>query len=323
MSTEKETVIHYTVIKLYIYRISSLNFFLKKGRKMRKVNQIVLFLLICTTFIFAKDVLVKGTVKSFATGDVIDGAAVFALGINMTAMAIPDSVDTFYTNASGYFEKTIQVEDGDNTLIFGAQKENYLVKTDMKAYLFTSIPSEVDLGDVLLKTIDDASDTLKVSGVVLDSITNLPVSGATVMITSGVIGDITIDSLTTNDNGEFQGAMPYIPGENALFNFLLYSVSKDKYNTKADTSNISENGIIDLGDIFISPIITPITKIFNNGLSIKPTHFTVYSLQGKKIYSGTMRSYARFKKSDFSNQQFIIKYFKNGNLLAAEKVLKK
>lgn len=293
-----------------------------KGSFMKKLK-VVISLLILISLISAKDVLVKGTVKSFATEEPIANAAVSAMGVNMNMAAFPTALDTFFTDETGYFEKTIQVEDSDNILFYGAQKDGYLIKTNMELFIFGGIPAEVNIGDVLLKTIADATDTLEVAGSVIDSLTKEPLVGANVMISSGVVGDITIDSFSTDNDGNFAGKMPYIPGENALFNFAFYGVSKDQYEAKGDTTAISSDGAINLGEVELVPVNTPIVNIIKNIVNIKPTHFKVYSLQGKEIYSGSMSSFAKLNKKDFSNQQFVIKYFKEKSLVSVEKVLKK
>lgn len=271
----------------------------------------------------AKDVVVSGTVKSFATEEPIPTAAVFAVGMNLTAITMPDSVDTFYTDLNGNFSITIQVKDDDNIMISGALKEGYLVKTDLEMYFLGSIPAQVDLGDILLKTTADATDTLEVSGSVIDSINKIPVPNAKVVLTSGVIGDITIDSLFTNEIGEFVAKLPYIPGDNAMFNFMIYNVSEDLYIAKGDTATIPSNKEIDLGVIELVRINTPITPLLKNLSKLVPTHFSLYSLRGMKIYSGTINEFENLNKIKFSNQQFIIKYFKNDILIGTEKIINK
>ncbi len=280
----------------------------------------ILLLVVCVS---AKDVLVTGTVKSYATGDPIANAAVFAIGANLTMTAIPDSVDTFYTDDNGAFSKTIQVLDADNVLAFGAQKDGYLIKTSMIPYIFTPIPTEADLGDILLKTIDDATDTLEVSGVVVDSVTQSPVADASIILTSGVIGDIVIDTFKTDNVGVLDVKMAYIPGDNPMFNFIFYGVSKDLYESVADSATIDQNNSVDLGTVELVKINTPITPIFNHMSSLLPTHFSVYSLQGKKIYSGSLNDFSELKSIKFSNQQFVIRYFRNEHFIGSEKVLNK
>lgn len=283
----------------------------------------VLSILLFAACVSAKDVLVTGTVKSYANGDPIPNAAVFAIGASFTMTAIPEDVDTFYTDENGAFSKTIQVSDEDNVLAFGAQKDGYLIKTSIIPYLFTPIPTEADLGDILLKTIDDATDTLKVTGLVVDSATQSPVPDASVILTSGVIGDIAIDTFTADNAGVIDIKMPYIPGDNPMFNFIFYSVSKDLYTSVADSASIQQDGSVDLGTVELVKINTPITQIFNHVSTLAPTHFAVYSIQGKKIYSGSIKDFRELKNIKFSNQQFVIKYYRNENLIGAEKILKR
>lgn len=288
---------------------------------MKKAFISILSILLFAVFVSAKDVVITGTVKSFATGDVIASAAVFAFGTDLANLTIPDNVDSFYTDLNGNFSKTIQVADNANVLIYGAQKEGYLIKSVPILYIVSPMPTEVNVGDILLKTIDDATDTLKVDGIVIDSATQDPVSNATVVLASGVIGDITIDTFTTDNAGVLNAKLPYIPSDNPMFNFIFFGVSKELYSSVSDTAAIGQNGSIDLGTIEIVKINTPITPLFASITKLAPTHFSVYSLQGKRIYSGPISTFGKLKRNKFSNQQFIIKYFKNENLIGTEKIL--
>lgn len=290
---------------------------------MKKIS-IILIVLALASFTSAKEVLVTGTVKSFATNEVIESAAVFALGASLTMTTIPDSVDTFFTDSNGSFSKTITVPDGSDVLVYGAQKEGYLIKNELQMYFIIGIPDQVDLGDIFLKTLGDATDTLEIIGSVIDSISKEPVAEANVLLTSGAFGDITIDTVKTDNNGNFEANLPFIPSDNgALFNFMLYNVSKELYASKGDTAGISSDNTVDIGAIEIVKINTPVTPIFNHISRFAPTHFSVYTLQGKKIHSGSMSKFAKLKKSDFSNQQLIIKFFRNDNLVSVEKIIKK
>lgn len=271
---------------------------------------------------FTKDVTVSGIVKAAATSQTISEATVMLFGGTMDMSSIPDTMDTVFTGSDGTFEKTITVPEDATILFYGASKEGYLAKTDIKQYLLTPMPTEIDVGDILLKTIDEAKDTLYVSGAVVDSITQDPLPDVKIRITSGLIGDITIDSLMSDAQGEFEGKIPYIPGTSPLFNAISYGAEKDEYTPKGDTAGIPDNGIIDLGTIELVKVniaikYYPIQKL----KMLRPTHIAVYSVNGKLIYEGPFNDHKVFDILNTANQQVLIKYHRNNKLLGVIKDL--
>ncbi len=269
----------------------------------------------------AGEVKVSGSVKEFASNQPVPSAAVFALSANLNMSTIPDTMDTFYTESDGTFEYVITAKDDDRILIYGAQKESFLIKSEMKNYLLSSIPAQVDLGDILLKKPDDAKDTLEIKGAVVDSVTQAPLPDAKVIVTSGVIGDISVDSFTTDAQGTFVGKLPYIPGSNILFNFLFFNATKDNYDPKSDTANIPSNEIVDLGTIELNRNNTSIVFPSNKFTTVRPTHIALFSLQGKRIYYGPIEACNLLKKTEISNQQVIVRCFRNEKLIGTVKNL--
>ncbi len=267
----------------------------------------------------AKEVTISGTVKESATSQPVPTAAVFAIAASLDMGTMPDSVDTFYTETDGTFEIVITAKDDDQILIYGAQKEGFLVRSEMQNYILTPMPEQVDAGDILLKTTDEAKDTLQIKGVVVDSVTQAPLPGASVIVTSGVVGDISVDSFSTDAQGAFEGKLPYIPGENSLFNFLFFNAAKESYDSKGDTAGIPENEIVDLGTIEMNPTNTSIALPPKKFTTLKPTHISIFSLQGKRIYCGPVKTCNLLKKQEFSNQQVIVRYFRNEKLVGTAK----
>jgi hypothetical protein len=292
---------------------------------MKKVSSVLiclfLILLIFSHAGFTKDVTVSGTVKAAATNEPINEASVALFGGTLDMSTIPDSIDTVFTGSDGTFEATITVPENANILFYGAHKEGYLAKTDIKQYLLTPMPTEIDVGDILLKTIDDAKDTLRVSGTVVDSITQEPLSDVKIRVTSGLIGDITIDSLTSDAQGKFDGKIPYIPGTNPLFKAIFYSAEKDGYIPKGDTAGIPDNEIIDLGTIELVEENIAIKYPIQKFKMQQPTHIAVYSMNGKLIYEGPFNHQKVFDILNTANQQVLIRYYRNNKLLGVIKDL--
>ncbi len=286
-------------------------------------TQMYLFLsiLIISNVIYAKDVTVSGTVKADATGQPISEAMVTAFGASLDMSSMPDSIDTIVTGSDGTFEMTITVADNANVLFYGGFKDGYLAKTDIKQYILQPMPTAVNVGDILLKTMADATDTLQVSGTVVDSITREPLPNTKIRVTSGLIGDITIDSLTSDAQGNFEGKIPYIPGTNPLFKAIFYAAEKDGYVPKGDTAGIPDNEIIDLGTIELVENTNPIKHNLQPIKILQPTHVAVYSVQGKLLYKGLINNYSIPNKLKTSNQQIIVRYYRNNKLLGVIKNL--
>ena len=281
---------------------------------------LTLIVILCSHAAFAKDVTVSGTVKADATGQPIDEATVILFGGTLDMSSMPDSVDTFYTGSDGTFEKTITVPDNANILFYGGSKEGYLAKTAINQYLLTPMPTEIDVGDILLKTIDEAQDTLYVSGNVVDSLTQDPLPDVKIRITSGLIGDITVDSLFSDAQGEFEGKIPYIPSTSPLFNAIFYGAEKDEYTPKNDTAGIPDNEIIDLGTIELVKINIAIKYYPLQKLTmLQPTHIAVYSLNGKLIYEGPFSDKKVLNIVNTANQQVLIRYYRSNKLLGVIK----
>ena len=262
---------------------------------------------------FAKTLPVKGVVKAEATNLPIDSAMVVLFEGSPSMSTMPSTFDTIFTKSDGTFQKTITISDTAGGLISGVYKTGYLAKTAFKLFV-TGIPNSVDLGTILLKTIADAKDTLQVKGLVIDSITKQPLQDAIIVVTSGLIGDITIDSIPTGADGRFDEKIPYIKNS-PLFNEMIYIASKTGYVTKGGRKAIPQNQIVDLGTI---ELYNPNIAIKNTVIKLirsKPTHVAIYTLNGKMIYKGTIAHYRQALDRLSSSQQLVIRYYRNDMLI--------
>lgn len=284
-------------------------------------SYLIIIVLFLSQILFAKEVTVKGTVKAAATNQPVPQAMVVLFGGTMDMSTMPDTMDTVITENDGTFELTITVTENANVLFSGAHKEGFLAKTAMKPYLLLPMPTQINLGDILLKTIADAKDTLTISGSVIDSITKDPIAGAKIRVTSGLIGDITIDSLTSGADGKFVGRIPYIPSTSPLFNAIFYGAEKDEYTPKGDTAGIPSNEIIDLGAIELVKINIAVRYPFKRLNKLQPTHIAVYSLNGKLLYEGLYSKIKIFNLLRTSNRHLIVRYYRNDKLLGTIKDL--
>jgi len=284
---------------------------------MRRTRLIGAFLLTAVAgFIisgFAKSLPVNGVVKAEATNQPIDSAMIVLFEGSLSMSTMPTTFDTIFTNKDGTFQKTITITDTAKGLISAVYKTGYLAKTAFKPFI-TGIPNSVDLGTILLKTIADAKDTLQVKGLVVDSITKQPLQNALIVITSGLIGDITIDSIVTGADGRFNEKIPYIKNS-PLFNEMIYFASKTDYQPKGGRKAIPANEIVDLGTI---ELYNPNIAIKNTVIKLiqgEPTHVAVYTLNGKMIYKGTTALFQKALNGLSSSQQLIIRYYRNDMLV--------
>jgi len=263
--------------------------------------------------VYGKTLPVNGVVKAASNNQPIDSAMVVLFEGSLSMSTMPSTFDTIFTNKDGTFQKTITISDTAGGMISAVYKTGYLAKTAFKPFI-TGIPNSVDLGTILLKSTADAKDTLGVKGLVIDSITKQPLQNAVVVITSGLIGDITIDSIVTGADGRFNEKIPYIKNS-PLFNEMIYFASKTDYQPKGGRKAIPANEIVDLGTI---ELYNPNIAIKNTVIKLiqgEPTHVAVYTLNGKMIYKGTTALFQKALNGLSSSQQLIIRYYRNDMLV--------
>lgn len=266
---------------------------------------------------YAKSLPVNGVVKAEGTNKPIDSAMVVLFEGSMSMTGAPATFDTVFTKADGTFQKTITISDTAKGMISAVYKTGYLAKTAFKPFL-TGIPNSVDLGTILLKTTADAKDTLQVKGLVIDSITKQPLENAIIVVTSGLLGDISIDSISTGADGRFNEKIPYIKNS-PLFNEMIYFASKTDYAQKGGRKAIPANEIVDLGTIELVKQSIQIKNPFIKLIQIKPTHIAVYTVHGKMLHRGRITEYPKVMNKLSSSQQLVIRYYRNDVLVEESK----
>ncbi len=286
----------------------------------RKTGLMCIFVIvsICYSILFAKEVKVSGFVKTFSNNQPIDSAMVVIFETDLSMSSAPSSFDTTFSQTNGAFNMVITVSDTCKMLVYAAYKPGFLAKSATRMFLLQPVPNDLKLGEIKLKTIDDAKDTLQVKGKTVDSLTSEAIADALLVITSGLIGDITIDSVRSGTNGEFDTKIPFIPSS-GLFNSMIYLASKDEYEPKQGMQDIPQNRVVDLGTVKMYKIGNPIKNPYQILYNAKPNQVKIYAINGKLLYTGSIDR-ATIKSAKFvTNQQVIVRYFKDNKLIGTLK----
>jgi hypothetical protein len=248
-----------------------------------------LFMLSLMGFSFAaqRTVTVSGVVVDSVTGQPVPNAIVLLLDTNITDITQIDSVDintlkpdTAFTSTDGSFSKTITTAATNLILAYMIVKEGYAIYLTGTIMLSTTI----NLGTIkLVPTALAPKDTVMVSGKVVDSKTGQGIPDAKVAI-SGADMDTTGKTVTTDANGTFSRQV--ILTRITSLTIVGYVAYKEGYEPVIGTKP-APGKTVDLGTIVLSsnaPVLCNPKKRMHpqNGL----TTMTLYSLNGKRLYSG-------------------------------------
>jgi hypothetical protein len=279
-----------------------------------------LFILLIFGFSFAaqRNVTVSGVVVDSVTGQPIPNAIVLLLDTNITDVSQVDSIDitklkpdTAITTANGVFSKTITTTMTNFILAYMVIKEGYSVIINGTIMLSTTI----DLDTIKLVPTDIAAkDTITVSGKVVDSATGVGIPGALIGLSGGDL-DTVGKTAITDANGNFSRQV--IINKVGTLTIVLYVAYKDGYNP-AVGSETAINKTVDLGTIILSQN-TPVLWKAQQRLRNIATSMTIYSMNGRKLYTGRVAPLNRV--IEHSTSAVLVEFRHNGSIIDRKKVM--
>lgn len=284
---------------------------------MAKYSKVMFGLFIVTLAFLAsaqltRTITVTGTVQDSATGSPVAGALVLLLDTNTIAIDLTNiaglKLDSTVTGADGKFSYSMTVSTNNLILGYAVFKQGYQLKFSAAGILSTT----VNLGIIkLVKSDAGLMDTLTVTGTVLDSITNAPVSGALVIMSGlGALDTAAGNRVLTNVDGTFSKQI--IITKLNTSSIVGYVVSQPDYTTKIGNKTATGKQL-DLGTILLSPnnpAVLPRNYLHASG--IRPDEMSVYSLSGKLLYDGPVVS---IKKTTACKSAFVTVIFKRKNII--------
>lgn len=276
--------------------------YMKNSVKLVLFHSIVIFSFFFTHSVFAqqKTVTVKGVVTDQSSNAIAEALIVL---FELENMQEPDSA---FSKTDGSFEKQITVSENAKMISYAIAKQGYKLAAGAGIIL----ANKVNIGKVKLE--EAGSDSITVSGTVIDSITQQGIANAQIIISVASMIPTLADTLYTNDNGSFSRKMPgsaeLIAG--TIKPMVLCRISKDEYHEKTVVDTIVDVAV-DLGSIVLhkknSSIFT--TKMIPLHGKKLPNTVTVYSVQGKLLFHGKPDDFVSDQRlSIFAHQLYLFKY---------------
>ncbi len=265
---------------------------------------IVLF---ASVFSRADTVTVTGTVVD--TGGNPVGDAIVLLITDTSS-----GIDTVITAGDGKIDTKITVDSGTATIVYMVIKDGY---TSVYGLGFI-VSGEVALGEIVLEP-PGTTDTISVTGTVVDSATGNPIENAQVILSSITI--LKLDSVLTDGSGKFTGKVE-ISTDTAITEQVYYIVSKDEYQMKTGTQNTGQDPL-DLGTILLQK---PIDPIVNNPvfpiMQILPNRMEIYTINGQRLYDGpVIKLHTKIAGTIIQNQTVVVRYMRNTRVLGSRKIV--
>ncbi len=176
------------------------------------------------------------------------------------------------------------------------------------------------LGIVVLSNAQEKD--IFVYGTVVDSLTQEPINGALVIL-STINNTFSSDSVTTNTGGTFSNVMKI----DSIINtesVILYKIIKQDYLTKDGVKGTIVNDSVDLGKL---SIYEPNTSVKYKG-NLIPSPITpsntiaIYSMKGQCIYTGTEMNIDKLVHLGIvsRSQPLIVTYKRNDEVLLRKKI---
>ena len=256
-----------------------------------------------------KAITVTGTIVDSATGSPVSGAMVLLYATSDTSIDINNlgslKLDTAFSGTNGKFQHQMTISAQAYFLVYGVLKEGYFIK-------YPSYPSLILFTTVTLPTIEiskiDTSvrDTLQVTGTVVDSVTEVGIGGAFVIMSTGGGFDTAGNTVLTNSDGTFSKQV-IISKVNGV-STVSYIVTDQHYIT-ALGQNQANGKQLNLGTITLKnkgSAIRPETKPVS--LSVRKIGMSVYSLNGRLLYEGGAQAIERIVRNYRSAVIVTIKY---------------
>jgi hypothetical protein len=264
-----------------------------------------------------RTITISGTVVDSVTGLPVQDAIVLlfdtqSLNIDTSNLStLP--FDTAFTAANGTFSRTITAPQTNLILVYAVTKTGYSLYYSGTALLSTT----VNLGTI--KIVPNAlapKDTIMVSGKVVDSATGLGISGALVGLSGGDLDTVGKTAITTSDGTFSRQVIINKVGSLTIVGYIAYNAG---YNP-ALGQKTATGKTVDLGTITLSAN----THVRWNrqpvrSLSINATGMSVYSLNGRLLYTGPIASPGRIARQ--SSGTVLVDLRNNGMSVGKKKIV--
>ncbi len=229
-------------------------------------------------------------------------------------------LDNLKTDSDGKFSTKVTVQDTLSRIPALAGKKDFLLGGDSATISGTTI----DMGTITLtKALQEGTnrvlDDILVKGTVEDVDGNA-VKGATVILGEMRIGSElrqeikikVLDNLETSDDGKFTRSVNYTPPSiPQIPKVIMLMVFKKSFVQRGDTISINGSNA-DAGTVILKkPVATSITNfaVIKNNLFSQPKTVTLFSVDGKKLYSGKILDFNKIlSKNSLGCQPIIIQY---------------
>lgn len=281
-----------------------------------------------------KDIKVKGKITDGAdplkdvdfviTGSICDTESVCDLTPFFQDPPPPVKVlDNLRPDGDGKFETKVTIRDTLSQLRLVAGKKDYLMKMDSAEISGNT----VDVGEIVLeKTKNEKNrDEIRIFGDVKNDQGD-PIKGATIFFGEiRMYGDVkqnfklnVLYNDRIGDDAKFDTKVNYTP--NGMKEMIIYTVAKKGFASRFGMFAVTGGDEIDAGTIVLKWAVVGIKHAWSiKGLSnkVQAKGVTLYSLSGRKIYSGKMLDLRNILDNNpVGMQPLIIQY----NLINQEKV---
>jgi hypothetical protein len=251
------------------------------------------------------------------TGQPVQNAIVLlydaqTLNIDTSDLSTLD-LDTAFTASNGSFSKTITAPSTNLILIYAVVMEGYSLYYSGTALLTTTI----SLPTIKLVPTDlAAKDTITVSGKVVDSATGIGIPDAIVGLSGGDL-DTVGKTAITDANGNFSRQV--IINKVGALTIVGYVAYKDGYNP-AIGQKTATGKTVDLGNIILSRN-TPVLWKAQQRVRLRniATSMTIYSMNGRKLYTGRVAPLNRV--IEHSTSAVLVEFRHNGSIIDRKKVM--
>jgi|GEM_PF-2323089 hypothetical protein len=200
-------------------------------------------------------------------------------------------LDTTYSGADGTFSYSLNASTDKKILLAAALKEGYKFAYKLKVILASSTIKLDTLK--IVKNLGLTNDTLMVNGTVVDSVTGTPLEDCRIIMSGSGGMDTAGNTAVTSANGAFSQKVVV---DTSKFKSFDYIVKMEGYQTAYGKKQFTSKEV-DLGTISIrnlnagvAPGMKPVNPI-RRVVAIKS-----YSINGRLLNSGTIRSFAAAKR---------------------------
>ncbi len=260
------------------------------------LKMLISFFIVVCFFSYAdaaeKTVTVSGKITDNATSQPIPQAmvllfAVSTIAIDMNHLAdflkSVKNIDTVFSNADGSFSDSLKASQDAIGVVCVPLKQGY--QMDYHATLLSPTIKTVNFGAIKLEKSDLLPrDTIRVSGIVVDSATGIPLDNCWIVMSGFESWDTAGNTVFTGGNGAFSKQV-IIAGTSST-KTLLFFASKTGYENTGGQLQVSGKQV-DLGTIKLSK---PGAGVKGGSRSLfraqAVTSMNAYGVNGRLLYAG-------------------------------------